>query len=339
MKLQGAAGARFCSEPDRSLLGALLYGPDSGLIRLRRQALVEALSEGEELRVDRLAAGEIRKDPASVDTALRSKGFFPGRRVLVIEGAKDALAAALGAVLPAVTADDAFLVVEAENLPARAELRKLFEGSDALAAIGLYPDPPGRGELRALLAKGGCRHRLGEEAEAELAALASEIDRGQLLQLIEIICLYSFNSDSLLNGEEIRALSPWQTDPGLDQLIESVAAGRPDHVGPTISQLSGSGVTPVQMLIVTGRQFLQMLALSSAGDGVEDAVKRLRPPVFGPRARVLARRTNDWGQKRIEAAVRVLHSADSKLRSPGAKPDLAMVERALIRVAMLAPRR
>jgi DNA polymerase-3 subunit delta len=93
------------------------------------------------------------------------------------------------------------------------------------------------------------------------------------------------------------------------------------------------------MLIATGRHFRQLLGLAVATDGVEAALGRLRPPVFGPRRRALAAQARRWGPIQLEAANRILFQADRTLRSPGVRPDRALVERCLIRLAMIGARR
>jgi DNA polymerase-3 subunit delta len=142
----------------------LLHGPDAGLVALRRRQLVDFLTDGDDLRLTRLEPGVAQKDPAEIDAALRARGFFPGRRVVLIEGARDALAGPLKDILATVRSgeaasgrgeEDAFLVVTSQNLTARSALRRLFEGAGELASLGLYPEPPDEAELAALLDKAG----------------------------------------------------------------------------------------------------------------------------------------------------------------------------------------
>ena len=149
MKLAGARAAAFCARPDASaigeLTGALLHGPDPGLLALRRRELVDFATEGDDLRLTRLEPGVALKTPAEIDAALRARGFFPGRRVVLIEGARDTLAGPLKAILagigPGGVSQDALLIITAEGLTARSALRKLFEGSPGengrLASLGL----------------------------------------------------------------------------------------------------------------------------------------------------------------------------------------------------------
>jgi len=350
VKLAGSRAAAFCARPDaalvESLTGALLHGPDAGLLALRRRELVDFLTDGDDLRLTRLEPGVALKAPAEIDAALRARGFFPGRRVVLIEGARDALAAPLQAVLAAAgsgnLSDDAFLVVTAEGLTARSALRKLFEaGAGAgsrLASLGLYPEPPGDAELAALLREAGLSSGLTPEAAQDLGAVAAQIDRGTLVQLIEKIVVFSLDREEALDPETLAPLLPMAADSELDRLVAAVADGRAEAVGPLIGRLTSAGVAATGMLIATGRHFRQLLGLAAARDGIEAALGRQRPPAFGPRGQALAAQARRWGPQRLESANRLLFLTDRTLRSPGARPDQAMVERCLIRLAMMVGR-
>lgn len=338
MKLAGARAAAFCAGPDASLTGALIYGPDSGLVALRRRALVAALTEGDDLRLTRIESGEAAKDPAGIDAALRARGFFPGRRAVLIEGAKDALAKPLGEILGEIGVEDAFLVITAEALPARSGLRKLFEGSETLAALGVYPDAPGPGELRDMLERAGAEATLAPEAMELLAGAAAGIDPGSLAQVVEKIAVYGIGRTEPIGAAELALLLPAAAEGELDQLVAAVAEGRAGEVGPLIGRLAAAGTTATGMLIAAGRHFRQLLTLAAAEDGIEAALGRLRPPAFGPRRRAMAAQARNWGARRLETANRILFQTDRSLRSPGTRPDQALVERCLIRLAMLAAR-
>jgi len=342
VKLAGARAAAFCVRPDLRLTGALLHGPDAGLLVLRRRELVSTLTDGEDLRLTRLASAAALKDPAGLDAALRARGFFPGRRVVLIEDARDTLAAVLGGVLKEIGPEDAFLVLTAPALTARSALRRLFEGGAGLVALGLYPEPPDRAEIETLLGAAGLGAGadcvLTPEAVDGLAGLAGQIDRGALAQLVEKIALYALGRDAPLGVDELAALFPATADSEVDRLVAAVTEGRAEAVAPMVSRLSAAGIGPVAMLIAAGRHFRQLLGLAAAADGIDAALGRLRPPAFGARRTALAAQARRWGPVRLEVANRLLFQADRGLRSPGARPDRALVERCLIRLAMTAGR-
>lgn len=339
MKVAGSRARAFCTRPDTAKCGALLYGTDGALVGLARQELVQALTEGDEMRLDRLEPVQAVRDPAGIDAALRARPFFGGRPVVLMEGAGEALARPLAEVLQEIRPDDAFLILTAGSLPARSALRKLFENDGRLVSLAFHGGSPGRAEVEDTLAEKGLRGRLTSDAVSELVATAQGIDRGQLLQLVEKIRLYMVEREPALDAPELNTLLPEATETQLDRLVFAVGEGRTDLVGPLMTQVSASGLGPVAILIGAVRHFRVLLALATAADGIGPALARLRPPVYGPRRDALAAQARSWSAERLETANRLLFQTDRRLRSTGSRPDYAMVERSLVRLSMMAGQR
>ena len=94
MKLSGATAAAYFAKPDPTAAGLLIFGADAMRVALRRQEVIAALigPEGEaEMRLSRLPAADVRKDPALLQDAIKAQGFFPGPRVAFLEDATVAM--------------------------------------------------------------------------------------------------------------------------------------------------------------------------------------------------------------------------------------------------------
>ena len=82
MKLAGRQANGYFAKPETNRSGLLIYGADAMRVALKRQQVIAALigPEGEaEMRVTRIAAGELRKDPAMLNDAIKAQSFFPAR--------------------------------------------------------------------------------------------------------------------------------------------------------------------------------------------------------------------------------------------------------------------
>ncbi|MEM9100433.1 MAG: DNA polymerase III subunit delta [Pseudomonadota bacterium] len=334
MKLGAAAAEAFVEKPDLGLIGCLVYGPDSGRIALARRSLVAAITEGDDLRLTQIDGAAAQKDLAEVDGALRARGFFPGRRVVVIEGGKDGLAKGLASILEDLTAEDAFLLVTAQQLAARSALRKLFESEKRAVAIALYPRAMTMADVADQMAASGGVASFSGEAEGVLMEALAGLDSGGGQQLVEKLALAFLGVDGEIDADQLRPHLPLTIDAAADALIDAVVEGRPDLIGPTLRRVSAGGVSAVQIMILTTRRYRDLVALASAGDGVEAALGRLRPPVFGPRRQHLAAAVRRWGP-RLEEALRLLFLTEGQLRLGGSRPDMALVERCLLRLAMM----
>ena len=340
MKLSARDAAAYFARPDPAGTGILIYGADTMRIATRRKQVSDALvgPQGEaEMRLTRIAAADLRRDPTLVTDAIRETGFFPGPRAVVVEDATDAAAPPIVAALADWRPGDAQLVVTAGSLRATSTLRKAFEGHRSAVATGLYDDPPGPQEVDAMLAAA----RLTEvtpDARAALTALSRNLDAGDFRQTVDKLGLYMHATTAPLSPEDVAACTPRSADAEVDDLLNVVADGRVGEIAGILSRLYAQGTQPVALCIGAMRHFRALHSAASDPGGAASGIGRARPPVFGARRDAMLRQCGTWGRDRLERAVVLLLDTDLQLRSSGAAPGNALVERALIRLAMMARR-
>lgn len=337
MKLTGSAAPAYFAKPDPKATGLLIYGQDAMRVALRRQEVIAALigPEGEaEMRLTRMSGADLRKDPALLLDALKAQGFFPGPRVVFLEEATDGLAPAVTAALKDWRPGDAQLVVTAAGLTSKSALVKLFDAHPSARSAGLYDDPPSRDEIEATLTRAGLT-QISPPAMTDLLALARELDPGDFRQTVEKIALYKYRDPAPLTPEDVAACAPATVEAEVDDVLNAVAEGRGTAIGPLMRRLEGQGVLPVTLCIGAMRHFRTLHAASSDPGGPAAGVQRMRPPVFGPRRDRILRQAEGWGLKRLEEALSLLVETDLTLRSTSKAPAMALMERALIRLAMM----
>ncbi|MCR8724943.1 DNA polymerase III subunit delta [Frigidibacter sp. ROC022] len=339
MKLSPREAPGYFARPDPKRAGLLIYGGDAMRVALRRQEVVAALigPEGEaEMRLTRIAGADLRKDATLLIDAVKAISFFPGNRVALVEDATETVRGAVGAALEDWQPGDAVVIVTAGALGKSSGLRKLFETHVNAYAIGLYDDPPSREEVEALLKQGGLTQVSGDGLAA-LMALSRALDPGDFRQTVEKLALYKCSDDSPVGPEDVAAVSPATIEAEVDEVIRIVAEGRVAEIGPVMQRITGQGVNPVSLCMAATRHFRTLLAVASDPGGA--GIGRLRPPVYGPRRDRLERQAGRWARADLEAALGLLTDTDLTLRSSSKAPQMAMLERALIRLAMLAQRR
>ncbi|MCP5087342.1 MAG: DNA polymerase III subunit delta [Rhodobacteraceae bacterium] len=340
MKLGGGQAAAFFAKPDPSKAGLLLYGADAMRVSLKRQQVIRVLvgqDAEEEMRLTRISAADLRKEPALVLDEVKAQGFFPGPRVVFVEDAGDGLASVFEAALSDWEDGDATLVVTAGSLPARSKLRKLFEGGSSAVSIGVYNDPPGRDEIERNLKTAGLKN-IGQAGMEALTLMARDLDPGEFQQTLEKLALYKWEDTSPVTVEDVQACMPATTDAQVDDAVNIIAEGRTAEVVPTLKRLAGQGINPTNLCILATRHFKTLHGAGSHPQGPDSALSRARPPVFGPRKERMVRQARNWGAPRLERALEVLMDTDLALRSPRPVPDMAMVERAFIRISMMRPK-
>ncbi|MEX0368429.1 MAG: DNA polymerase III subunit delta [Ruegeria sp.] len=339
MKLSPREADGYFAKPDAGKAGLLIYGADAMRVALKRQQVIGALlGDGaeEEMRLTRLPGSDLRGDPALLLDAIKAVGFFPGPRAAFVEDATDTAAPAILTALEDWTPGDAQIVVTAGQLKPSSKIRKAFEAHPNAYAVGIYDDPPSRAEIERTLAQAGIQ-AVPRDSMAALTDLAGELGPGDFAQTIEKLALYKRSDTSDLTLEDIDACAPRSTEAALDDVLNVVAEGRAGEIGPLIRRLQAQGTNAVSLCIGATRHFRTLYACASDPGGASQGIGKLRPPVYGKRRDRILRQAQGWGAPRLETALTVLTDTDLQLRSAGqVAPAMALVERAMIRLAMLA---
>lgn len=338
MKLSPRDAAGYFARPDPNRAGLLIYGPEAMRVALRRQQVLKALlgaEAAEEMRLTRMAGSDLRRNPGEFLDAVKARGFFPGPRAVFVEEVGDAATAAITTALAEWQQGDAVIVVTAGQLAARSSLRKLFESHANTYAAAIYAEPPGRAEIEATLARAGIKE-VGAAAMTDLVDLSKVIDPGDFAQTMEKLSLYKYGDTTPISSEDVAVCAPATTEAGLDDAIHVIAEGRQAEVGPLMHKLAGQGIAATTICIGATRHFRALHMAASHPKGPEAGLSATRPPVFGPRRDRMVRQARAIGMHKLEAVIAILIDTDLGLRSAQEVPARAFLERAFIRIAMLA---
>ena len=334
MILKGVEASRYCAKPDPGRAGLLIFGADAMRVALKRQEAIAALigPEGEgEMRLTRMSGADLRKDGSLLLDAIKATGFFPGPRVAFLEDATDGLADSIATALKDWKPGDAQIVVTAGNLTGKSALKTLFEKHPTAICIGLYDEPPGREEIEAALQKAGLVN-IDREAMTDLTTLARALDPGDFRQTLEKIALYKWGDATPLTPADVAAMAPATIEAEVDDLISAVAEARTDAIGPFFRRLEGQGTLPVTICIAALRHFRILHAAACDPQGPGAGIQKAR--VNFKQKDAMGRQAGQWGTRALETAVALLLETDLTLRSASRAPGMAVMERALIRIAM-----
>lgn len=333
MKLTGVEAKRYLAKPDPARAALVIFGEDAMRVALKRAEAVAALAgpgAEAEMRLTRLSAAELRKDGAALLDAVKAVGFFPGPRVVVVDDATDGLSGLIEAALKDWRPGDANIVVAAGNLTGKSALKTMAEKHPSAICIGLYDDPPTREEIAEELSRAGLVN-LPADSLSELQRLSRELEPGDFRQTLEKIALYKFRDATPLTPVEILSLAPATVETEAEDLIDMVAEGQVAAIGPLMRRLESQGVAPVTLAIAALRHFQTLHMMASHPEGPAQGFAQSRG-FFKRRDRML-KQAGFWGTRQAEKALAILVDTDMTLRSSTRAPLMAVMERALIRIA------
>lgn len=340
MYFSGAKAESFVRKPDLTLAAALIFGPDRGLVRERMATIARAVAVDvtDPFRVLEIPASALKADPARLHDEAASLAFGGGRRLLIVRDASDIAAALFADFLARAPKDGAFVLVEGGDLPKRSTLRAAFESSSRAASVACYGDD--ERSVRAFIAELLRQHKLTADAEAlDLLCARLGQDRDQTRGEIAKLALFMGDGpDRRVGVDAVLAVVGDGGAASLDAVVLAAADGDYAELDRALSRALLDGESPIRILNAAQRHVERLhlaRAHMDAGAGADQAMMKLKPPVFFRSAERFRRQLSAWEPARLAAALHALLEADIACKSTAA-PDEALAHRALARVASAA---
>ena len=338
MKITPARAEAFIAKPDPAIKAVLVYGPDDALVRERVARLVAGVvgETPDPFRLSDVAGAELAKDPARLTDEAAALSLTGGRRAIRVRDATDGVTAALRNTLDAATGDS-LIVIEAGDLNKSSSLRKLCETAPAAAAMACYAADAQTISRLVRDALGGAG--VGIDAEAmDVLADRVGLDRQVARQAAETLITYA-GEDRRIDAAAVDACVGDQAERSLNDLAFAVADGDVAAADRAIAIAQSHGVAPVAALRAVQRHFGRLhraVGLVANGTAPDQAMARLRPPVFFKEQPRWRRQMNRWSPDRLGRCLDALLDAERKCKSTGV-PDDALWARTCLDIARTRP--
>ena len=342
MYLSGAKAEAFVRKPDLTLAAALVFGPDRGLVRERMAAIAKAVvgDAADPFRAVEIPASMLKTDPARLNDEAAAMAFGGGRKLVTVRDAGDSIAALFAEFLGIAPKDGAFILVEGGDLSKKSSLRAAFDGSSRAASIACYADD--ERSVRAFIAELLRQHKLTAEAAA-LDLLCERLgqDRDQTRGEIAKLALYkgdAAGAGNRVDADDVLAAIGDGGAASLDAVALAAADGDYTELDRAVSRALLDGESPIALLRAAERHVERLhlaRAHMNAGSSAEQAMAKLRPPVFFRSVDRFRRQLSTWESDRLAAALHALMEAEIACKTAAA-PDEAITHRALARVASAA---
>ena len=331
MKLTPQRVSAFLRDPG-SCQVVLLHGEDHGMIRDRAAALVRLVagSADDPFRVAELG----REDSTRLAEEAASLSLTGGRRVVRLREATDAATEQVTQILKGKA--PALVILEAPGLATRSRLRTLIEGAPDAVAIACYPEE-GRAladTVRGVLAE--LQVRIDDDALAWVVAQLG-VDRVSTRTEAEKLALYA-GPEGRVDLDAAMACVGDLAGLSLDDALFAATEGEVARTDRALELAVAEGTAPVSLLraALMHLQRLHRARLAvDGGQGIADAVKGARPPVFFRRVAAFSRALDVWTSASLLAAMARLAEAERDCKRTGA-PDEVLSRNAVLALARRA---
>lgn len=338
MKLTNRDVVSFFKSPPRGIAGVLIYGNDVMRVSDKRQLFISSLlgpNADEEMRLTRISRENLKKAPEQAIDLCKAQGFFPGERALLIEEANETVADTIITAIEEWQNGDATIVVTAGSLKPSSSLRKFFEQKKNIFSVPIFDNPMTKFEVEKIITESGLQN-VTQEILNQLVTIASELPPGDFKQSINKLALYKLNDETPVTYQDVINCTPASNEAAIDEVLNVILAGNEFKINQIVGRLRSQGVLPVTLVIAATRHFKALFSIVSNPSGISAGATALRPPIYGPRKEILINQAQKWGPLKIKTAIKILTTIDLKLRSADQKaPQMSLVERHLIRIAML----
>ena len=337
MKLSAARVAAFLQRPNREIRAVLLYGPDAGLVSERGDTLARTVCPDlkDPFRVADLSGSALAADPARLADEAAQMSLIGGQRVVRVRDAADRLAGLFAGFLDTAPGD-AFIVVEAGDLPGSSSLRRAFDRSPRAAAIGCYPDTA---RDRAAVIDNALRaHRITASADA-IQYLVEHLGNDRLVTRSELEKLALYAGDGgRVEFEDARLSVGDSAEIELDDAVMAAAEGDAARVDRVLGKVFQEGESPVSVTRAMLRHLhrLHVLAARLAmGSTLAEVMSSARPPIFFKREANFKRQLALWTEARLRAQLGHVGQAELQMKLTGL-PAETICREAMLGVAQAA---
>lgn len=338
--LKGPDIDKFVARPDPARPIVLVFGPDTGLVRERADALVRTAVDdpSDPFQLARLDGDDLASAPTRLLEEVNTIPLFGGRRAVWVKAGGRNIAAAVEAIV-ASPSPDCRVVIEAGDLKRSAPLRAVCERSKNAVALPCYPDA--ERDLMRLIDTEMREVGLSISAEAR-AALVPLLGGDRLASRQEIRKLALFGrGKERVELEDVMAVVADASTLALDGLIDAAFAGRTGDLEVQFAKARTSGTAPGTIVSAALRQVAQLhrarLAVED-GASLGEAVDSIQPFVHFSRKGAVETALRTWTAARLERAMAQLAEAALEARR---QPALAepLAQRTLLSLAVNARRK
>lgn len=329
--------ARLIETPPSSIHGYLIFGTDPGQVGERVAALAKRLSEmtnppGE---IIKLHDHDLAQTPGLLLTEAQTLPMFGGKKVVWVKAGQhlstDQVEELLGGGAPASN-----VILEGGNIKKDTKLRLFFEKHPALAAIPCYGAEAG--DVARLIQKELADAGIQIAPDA-LRHLQDSVGGDLTLARAEAEKLRLYVGDAgRIALEHVEALAGDAVALAVDDVIGATFAGDVEGLFRLADRLLAGGTAAQTLLIGLGSHLFrlhQVRAAADTGEGMDVAVKKLRPPLFFKQEEAFKAQCRAWAPDRLTAALAMVQDTIRQTRlQTGLEVEMTM--RAFMSIALEA---
>lgn len=310
----------FVKKPNPAARVILVYGPDHGLMRERAKTMGQSVVAdiNDPFNVAVFSSDRLVEDAARLGDEANAVSMMGGDRLIRVEDAGDKLTPQIKTYLEN-PSPHTLVILEAGELGPRSSLRLLCEKAKNAAALPCYVED--ERDLTRLIRDMLDEHNLTVQPDAT-NWLASNIagNRQRARAEIEKLITYMGQEASQVTLEDAMAACGEAGAKNFDDLVYAVAGRRSEVALRAYDQLLGEGVAFVAILRALQNHFRKLhltRARIEEGLDLEQAVKKLAPPIFFKQEPAFKAQLGSWSLPALSQILSRLNALEAQCKTTG----------------------
>lgn len=324
MKLTFRQIESFVAKPDPVARVILIYGPDAGLVRERAAVIGKSVVAdlNDPFNVAVLTAEQIVDDPARLADEASAMSMMGGDRLIRVDDASDKIVTFVKTYLENPSQHSLVLLIAGE-LGTKSKLRDLCEKSKVAAAVPCYVDDAR--DLARLIRQS--LHEQGYSIEQDAVSWLSENisgDRAKVRSELEKLMIYKGAEKTQIGLSDVMAACGAAGAQSFDDLVYGVAGRNTQAALKAYSVLMDEGISFVAILRAMQNHFRRLHRVKSeisAGAGVEEAMKKIHPPVFFKVEPAFRAQIQGWSLASLDRILSRLMELEAQCKTTGMPTD------------------
>ena len=259
MKIQANKVDDFIKNIDNKIRGVLIYGPDEGLVLIRKNEILQKLLPDykNSLSLITISNTTIKDKPNIINNEYNSSSLFSSdKKILLIEDAENSISKILEEIFSKTQNSENFIVITAGDLDSKSTLKRFAEYNQYFASLPCYKD-----DINAIIQIINLKLRKeGFKYNADVVKYLTESFGGnRLIILSELDKLITYkDTDKNLTIDDVKACIQDNSEGNINDFVNNLASLNLEKAYKELQNLYSEGIFPVAIIRTAIAYFIKL---------------------------------------------------------------------------------
>ena len=316
MKVQANKVDEFIKTFDNKCKGALIYGPDEGLVSIRKNEILQKILPDYKtsLSLITLSSATIKDKPDIINSEYNSTSLFGNdKKVILIEDVDNSISKILEEIFSKPQNSDNFILITADDLDSKSSLKRFAEFNQYFASLPCYKD-----DINTIMQIVNLKLRKeGFKYNAEVVKYLTESFGGNrliILSELDKLVIYK-DQNKNLTIEDVKACIQDNSEGNINEFVNNLASLNIEKAYKELQNLYSEGIFPVAIIRTTIAYFIKLqLYKYQTQNGISFEEIADRDNIFWKQKPIVQQHLNKLSLKNINDILLILFNEEAKLK-------------------------